>query len=192
MRALVRARSWPVSVLVSLVRCETDRVVPATSGGQCTTSFCFSDGVIRFRVCRGRPLSRPAISSSCASVKPAMLLQLGKYWRNDRWCSRSSRAATDWWGRRSRPARRCRRRISCGWRARVRGPRSASGAADGKRLDLAGQGGYRPPRSATANQLTLARRVTPSSPRRPGCCDPLPCTAPVSPAWSPSSTRSSG
>ena len=35
-------------------------------------------------------------------------------------------------------------------------------------------------------------RVTPNSPRRPGRCGPLPCTWLVSPAWSSSSTRSSG
>ncbi len=35
-------------------------------------------------------------------------------------------------------------------------------------------------------------RVTQNSPRRPGRCDPLPCGWLVSPAWSSSSTRSSG
>src|SRR4029453_9010811 len=54
----------------------------AVSGGQGNASASASDGVLKFRVCRGRPLSSAAIASRAAWSSWRKSALLGRYWRS--------------------------------------------------------------------------------------------------------------
>jgi hypothetical protein len=54
-------------------------LMPAGSGGQRNTSTSACDGVLKPRVCRGRPLSRSAMASKSSWVRVRKSSRLGRY-----------------------------------------------------------------------------------------------------------------
>jgi hypothetical protein len=80
----------------------------AVSGGQRNASASACEGVLKPRVCRGRPLSSAAIASSVAWSNRRSRRASTSTGGAGRWCSRWCRVARGFAGRRSTPARRCR------------------------------------------------------------------------------------
>ena len=68
--------------------------MPAGSGGQRNTSASACDGVLKPRVCRGRPLSSSAMASKSAWVRVRKSRVGAGTGAAARWCSRCCRAAT--------------------------------------------------------------------------------------------------
>ena len=96
---------------------------------ECRSSSSASAGVFQTSVLRGLVLSARATASRSARECRARSVPFGKYCRSGRSCSRSSCAARDCAGRRSRCRRRCRFAVGRAGPAPLPGPRSATAGA---------------------------------------------------------------